>query len=191
MLCLICLCRNSRSVSKGAQWILYRSKIYDSLPTALADADLSVAMTRWLPNTPNCLPNLPALLQHPTVQQLLQQPLGSVSNPDQQWQHSQQEQGQAQVSTAKQQQQQQQPEVQHQRPVRVAVVFGREEFGLSDDEVSACDVACSIPIGRLQVSGGVTLCVNIQLYLTPPHGILSHSHDPAHLGSVEAWSLTA
>ncbi|KAL6758975.1 hypothetical protein V8C86DRAFT_1404465 [Haematococcus lacustris] len=35
--------------------------------------------------------------------------------------------------------------------VRVALVFGREELGLSDDEVKACDVACSIPIGRLQV----------------------------------------
>ncbi|GFH16382.1 uncharacterized protein HaLaN_12790 [Haematococcus lacustris] len=34
--------------------------------------------------------------------------------------------------------------------VRVALVFGREELGLSDDEVEACDVACSIPIGRLQ-----------------------------------------
>jgi hypothetical protein len=37
------------------------------------------------------------------------------------------------------------------RPVRVALVFGREEFGLSDEEVAACDLACSISIGRLQV----------------------------------------
>jgi hypothetical protein len=33
----------------------------------------------------------------------------------------------------------------------MALVFGREEFGLSDDELAACDLACSIPIGRLQV----------------------------------------
>ncbi len=34
---------------------------------------------------------------------------------------------------------------------RVALVFGREELGLSDDEVASCDAVCSIPIGRLQV----------------------------------------
>lgn len=40
--------------------------------------------------------------------------------------------------------------------VRVALVFGREELGMSDEEVDACDLACSIPIGRLQVSCGVS-----------------------------------
>ncbi len=27
----------------------------------------------------------------------------------------------------------------------------REDLGMSDEEVQACDVVCSIPIGRLQV----------------------------------------
>lgn len=127
--------RNSRSVSKGAQWILYRSRQYDSLTEALADADLSVAMTRWLPDRPNSLPDLPSLLQQPLVQQLLQQPL----------RQAQQQQPPLPQAHHEQQQQQQQ------RPVRVALVYGREEFGLSDEEVAACDVACAIPIGRLQV----------------------------------------
>lgn len=35
---------------------------------------------------------------------------------------------------------------------RMALVFGREEFGLTDEEIAACSVACSISIGRLQVS---------------------------------------
>lgn len=129
--------RSSRSVSKGAQWILYRLHLFDSLTDALADADLSVAMTRWLPDQPNCLPNLQSLLQQPLVQQVLQQPLVTVEQ-------------------SHQQQQQQYDGQQQQRPVRLALVFGREEFGLSDDEVAACDLACSIPIGRLQVNTSCT-----------------------------------
>lgn len=37
------------------------------------------------------------------------------------------------------------------RPARLALVFGREELGMSDEEVAECDAVCSIPIGRLQV----------------------------------------
>jgi len=161
-------CRISRSVSKGAQWILYRSRLFDSLADALSDVDLSVAMTRWLPDQPHSLPNLPSLLQHPTVQQIVQQPLGSIaqqmssSMPQQQQQCQQQQQQQQQEQEQRglhQQlsiqdgQQQAKPEQNRLpgRPVRLALVFGREEFGLSDEEVSACDLACAIPIGRLQV----------------------------------------
>lgn len=121
-------------MSKGAQWILYRSQVFNSLRDAFSDADLSVAMTRWLPDSPTCLPNLASLLQQPVVQQLLQQPLAAAAG----------------AGELKGQQQQQQ------QPVRLALVFGREEFGLSDEEVAACDLACSIPIGRLQVR--VMLC---------------------------------
>ncbi|GBF88323.1 hypothetical protein Rsub_01035 [Raphidocelis subcapitata] len=35
---------------------------------------------------------------------------------------------------------------------RVALVFGREEFGLSDEEVRACALACELPMGRLSES---------------------------------------
>jgi tRNA C32,U32 (ribose-2'-O)-methylase TrmJ len=131
-------------VSKGAQWILYRSRQYDSLTEALADADLSVAMTRWLPDRPKSLPDLPSLLQQPLVQQLLQQPLRQA----QQLQQPPLGQGQQQQQPLQQAHHEQQQQL---RPVRVALVYGREEFGLSDEEVAACGVACAIPIGRLQV----------------------------------------
>ncbi len=39
----------------------------------------------------------------------------------------------------------------HARPPKVALVFGREELGMSDEEVDSCEVCCSVPIGRLQV----------------------------------------
>ena len=51
------------------------------------------------------------------------------------------------------------------RPKRIALVFGREELGLSDEEVDACDVACSIPIGRLQESLSLSHAVSIVLSL--------------------------
>jgi tRNA C32,U32 (ribose-2'-O)-methylase TrmJ len=34
-------------------------------------------------------------------------------------------------------------------PPRLALVFGREEFGLSDAEVRSCALACELPMGRL------------------------------------------
>lgn len=151
-------------MSKGAQWILYRARQFDSLADALADADLSVALTRWLPDQPNCLPNLPSLLQQPLVQQLLQQPLGTAT---------QQPQQAAQQQQPDSSQEQPQPHPSHNKPVRLALVFGREEFGLSDEEVQACDLACSIPIGRLQVRGWRL-------------GRSAHIHRPA-LSLLAAW----
>jgi hypothetical protein len=112
-----------------------------------------VALTRWLPDQPNCLPNLPSLLQQPLVQQLLQQPLG--------------EKGTQQPQKAAEQQQQpgssqQQHGLGSHKPVRLALVFGREEFGLSDEELQACDLACSIPLGRLQVRVAVSGALSTQ-----------------------------
>ena len=49
------------------------------------------------------------------------------------------------------------------KKTRVALVFGREDLGLSDAEVEACDVACSIPIGRLQESLSLGHAVSIVL----------------------------
>lgn len=175
-------------MSKGAQWILHRARTFDSLTAALGGTDVSVAMTRWLPDAPNCLPNLPSLLQHPAVRQLLQQPLGKVpgaAQPDhssinssssscceqqqqqrpphlqagqllKQSDHQQQapmQQALSPLPPPGPQHQKQQPhhQQQQQRPVRIALVFGREEYGLSDIEVAACDMACAISIGRLQV----------------------------------------
>jgi tRNA C32,U32 (ribose-2'-O)-methylase TrmJ len=49
------------------------------------------------------------------------------------------------------------------RKTRVALVFGREELGLADEEVEVCDVACCIPIGRLQESLSLSHAVSIAL----------------------------
>lgn len=172
-------CRSSRSVSKGAQYILHKAQEHDSLSAALSDVDLSVAFTRWLPGQQHMsLPDIPSLLQHPVVQQMLhqahitdvkstahtehqgpilpEQQQDSTSLQDQlsQWvsapvsscsshgSSSEGSGGDCSVSSSS---------VSAGRPVRVALVFGREEFGLSDEEVAACDLACSISIGRLQV----------------------------------------
>jgi len=35
---------------------------------------------------------------------------------------------------------------------KIALVFGREESGLTDEEISACPLACSIPTGTMQPS---------------------------------------
>ncbi|MEW5315543.1 MAG: hypothetical protein WDW38_006964 [Sanguina aurantia] len=48
-------------------------------------------------------------------------------------------------------------------PLRIALVFGREELGLSDEEVSSCDLVTSIPIGRLQESLSLSHAVSITL----------------------------
>ncbi|GLI59771.1 hypothetical protein VaNZ11_001734 [Volvox africanus] len=49
------------------------------------------------------------------------------------------------------------------RPPRVALVFGREELGMSDEEVDSCEVCCSIPIGRLQESLSLSHAISIAL----------------------------
>jgi response regulator of citrate/malate metabolism len=99
------------------------------------------------------------LLAHPVVQQVLKQPQ-RMTHPQQQLDQQRQEDMHVQQQQQQQQQTQdcrshlQQPgqqQPQQPRPARIALVFGREEFGLSDDEVAACDIACAISIGRLQV----------------------------------------
>jgi tRNA C32,U32 (ribose-2'-O)-methylase TrmJ len=42
------LARSSRNGSKGAQFLLWRAQRHDTLQQALADADFSVACTRWV-----------------------------------------------------------------------------------------------------------------------------------------------
>ncbi|KAF6259006.1 Alpha/beta knot methyltransferase [Scenedesmus sp. NREL 46B-D3] len=169
--------RSSRSVSKGAQYILWRAQVHDKLADALGDVDLSVAFTRWLPGQQHpALPDIPSLLAHPVVQQVLAQP--QHLNQQQQQQQRQpdlqnlkqqeEEQVRRQVQQGEQQQQQRQQQQdagqqQERRPVRIALVFGREEFGLSDDEVAACGTACAISIGRLQESLSLSHATSIVL----------------------------
>ncbi|PNW86306.1 hypothetical protein CHLRE_02g081176v5 [Chlamydomonas reinhardtii] len=49
------------------------------------------------------------------------------------------------------------------RMPRIALVFGREELGMSDEEVDSCEVCCSVPIGRLQESLSLSHAVSIAL----------------------------
>ena len=45
----------------------------------------------------------------------------------------------------------------------MVLVFGREEAGLTEAEIAACDYACSIPIGRLQESLSLSHAVSVVL----------------------------
>ncbi|KAG2446788.1 hypothetical protein HYH02_008348 [Chlamydomonas schloesseri] len=49
------------------------------------------------------------------------------------------------------------------RMPKIALVFGREELGMSDEEVDGCEVCCSVPIGRLQESLSLSHAVSIAL----------------------------
>jgi tRNA G18 (ribose-2'-O)-methylase SpoU len=46
---------------------------------------------------------------------------------------------------------------------KLALVFGNEADGLSDDELARCDALCSIPMGRLIESLSVTHAAVIAL----------------------------
>lgn len=111
---------------------------------------VQVAFTRWVKGRPNAYINADSLLQHPVMHRLMtenpavdstQPPSVSPQAPDIQAMLNS-----GLVSAA-------QAELLSSlgRPPRVALVFGREELGISDAEVDTCDVACSILIGRLQV----------------------------------------
>lgn len=122
--------RNSKSASKGAQYLLHGAEIHSSVQEAVADVDLSVAFTRWTRGRSSAYLDLPSLTSHPVVQSLVQAPITPSSNS---------------------------------KSTRIALVFGREELGLSDEEVDACSAVCSIPIGRLQESLSLSHAVTISL----------------------------
>ncbi|KAJ9523493.1 hypothetical protein QJQ45_007209 [Haematococcus lacustris] len=217
--------RQSKSASKGAQYIMHRATNWDSLALATADCDLRIAFTRWSQHLATPFYDLQGMVQHPVVQQLIRQaiPASSLSSPASQprtqasaapepastrttsglitqgsvaaaagvgvggstgvggvgegegaaWAAETGEpaapnpNGQAGSASSSQagaaSSSQAGSGSSSQAVVRVALVFGREELGLSDDEVKACDVACSIPIGRLQESLSLSHAVSITL----------------------------
>jgi TrmH family RNA methyltransferase len=122
--------RNSKSASKGAQYLLHNAKTYETVKEAVSDVDLSVAFTRWTRGRSAVFLDLPALTAHPVVKALVEAPV--------------------QPSEAS-------------KPTRMALIFGREELGLSDEEVDSCSAVCSIPIGRLQESLSLSHAVTISL----------------------------
>jgi tRNA C32,U32 (ribose-2'-O)-methylase TrmJ len=188
-----CYHRNARSAAKGAQYILYQAELHDDLRSALADCHVSVAFTRWVAGRSNTFRDITGLLGHPAVTRCLELPAaaaGAAASSGTQGHH---QQGGITAAPAAASQQHDvtstaQPAAQPQEsapaavhaadvstsaaqalggPPKLALVFGREELGLSDDELAACDLACSIPIGRLQESlslGHAVTVVLSQLY---------------------------
>lgn len=49
-------------------------------------------------------------------------------------------------------------------PSRVALVFGREDFGLSNEDVERCDILCTIPTQRTYRSMNLSHAVAVALY---------------------------
>lgn len=150
-------------MSKGAQYVLYQATHHDSVAAALEGASFSVAFTRWVEGAAQALKDLPSLLRTPEVQQVLGGAAASTSlsvaaaaAAASSGDGAGLPQGEVLPGTAGQ-------EASQAAGGHLALVFGREEFGLSDEEVAACNVACSIPIGRLQESLSVAHAVSIVL----------------------------
>lgn len=49
-------------------------------------------------------------------------------------------------------------------PGRVGLVFGREDFGLSNEDVETCDILCTIPTSRAYRSMNLSHAVSVALY---------------------------
>lgn len=174
------LTRASRNSSKGAQYLLHNSVIYENLHDALVDCDTSAAFARWGPREgPLCLPGVPSLLQFlddsqqsTTQATVTLEPMhgvcaiasffllhmvfcglhGQTLKP-------------ACIShccTALSARMCFCPGAGATRRT-LALVYGREEAGMLDEEVSECDCVVSIPIGRLQESLSLSHAVSITL----------------------------
>ena len=141
--------RPALSTSKGAQYVLKGAQLHDTLEEALAAAGAAgVAFTRGVEGGsggggPRCVHGMRGLLADPAVVAALGGGGSSGSSS------SGGSGGGGSSSGAT---------VHGGGPARVALVFGREEFGLADEEVAACSVACALPMGRLSVSRVNSCC---------------------------------
>ncbi len=155
-------------------------------PHVPADCDLSVAFTRWVSGREADSFDLEGLMRHPAVRRMLAAPVQAPGPRAEAGAGAEAEAGAeagpqagprepsgsadgaseglhgagpaAAGTTTAAGAGADGPGPERRRP-RVALVFGREELGLRDDEVAACGALCSIPIGRLQV--GVCVCVRV------------------------------
>ncbi|GFR49480.1 hypothetical protein Agub_g11419 [Astrephomene gubernaculifera] len=242
--------RHAKSASKGAQYILYGARHFDSIEEATADCDVRIAFTRWSQaSSPHVYKvDINGLTSHPAVRRVLTQPLTAVdgganngpavqpssfavpgeaeaegasstpgtasssspsssssssssaaaaANAGEESRHvgdlgqtvrssccgggtsststssssasSSMDQdsstSSSSSSTSGQQPPQQLPTSGSPAPAapKIALVFGREELGMSDEEVDGCEVCCSVPIGRLQESLSLSHAVSIAL----------------------------
>ena len=69
-------------------------------------------------------------------------------------------------------------------PGRVALVFGREDFGLSNEDVEACDILCTIPTSPAYRSMNLSHAVGVALYEVtradhrrPPYVSMAKPHE--------------
>lgn len=56
--------RSAKQAAKGAQWLLWKASIHDSLASALEDSELSIAYTRWVKGLPSSFSSTSELLRH-------------------------------------------------------------------------------------------------------------------------------
>lgn len=173
------LARSARNGSKGAQYLLWRAQLCDSLAEAAAGAAVTVAFTRWVQGAcagrggglalhalalwqgrarhaqhrrdlppgaacagrPRAFRSPAELFAADALQHLLLRP-GSSG-------------GQAAAGAGS--------AAGDAAAGKVLFVFGREESGLTDEEIASCDYVCSIPIGRLQESLSLSHAVSVVL----------------------------
>lgn len=129
------LARSARNSSKGAQYLLWRAQMCDTLDEALQGAAATVAFTRWVEGLPASYRSMSELMRAPEMAQRLLLGGGGAG------------QG-GSTGTAE---------------GKVVLVFGREVQGLFPEEVAQCGAACSIPIGRLQESLSLSHAVSLAL----------------------------
>lgn len=129
------LIRSARNGAKGSQYLLWRAQQADDLAAVLQGAALTVAFTRWVAGAPAAYDSVASLLASPMMMARFGPEGGGAGVSDG---------GSAPLG-------------------KVVLVFGREERGLDPAEVAACDVACSIPIGRLQESLSLSHAVSLAL----------------------------
>ena len=156
------LARSARNGSKGAQYLLWRATVYDTLEKALEGSECSIAFTRWVSG----LQDLPAyrsmeeLLKSPTVNSSRFEniPPRRAFNADSEGSQNDVESDSltSDITTNN-------VLMTNAGSNKLVVVFGREEEGLRVEEVTACTAACSIPIGRPQESLSLSHAVSLVL----------------------------
>lgn len=180
--------RSAKNSSKGAQYILWKASIFDSLDDALQDSYASIAFARWSQMTPTVeFSSLPLMYLSQELQHASPTTHGhhmthmTTHNISESIIHSNDEnttQYTSQHTNAKKK--------------KLVLVFGREVHGLTGDEIACCSAACSIPIGRLQeslsLSHATTLALS-SLFTAKQQMLVSQQKEDAHLKDEgSSWS---
>lgn len=183
------LARSARNSSKGAQYLLWRAREFGSLPEATADAAVTVAFTRWIKGEASrgaagpgvqvvvCRAPCRAAPAASLCSQLCEHtPKKWSKNPWPPGCAASAGRPQAFRSPGEMYAAAELAQLFHceRRAAgasstaaagggKVVLVFGREEAGLTEEEIAFCDYTCSIPIGRLQESLSLSHAVSVVL----------------------------